>query len=280
MMPLLMFTAAISTWLVQTIVGVVGAPMIALGLISPGQGLGKADPALLLIVNLFLRPSLNILGLVAGAKLFNIGFLFFTNAFVSTVNDIFYVMNVDSTSLMSIASIMFLFAYTFMISALCSRCYALIYLLPDRVLTWIGAPAIPSQEVQAILQSSRRNLQQAAQTGMEAGKKLMEGITEQFESMSEKAMDDKKEGKGISYYQSGTIIYNGFWKNNIVCDLITLEIEILVKQNKNIGIISKKIIDILKDAEYNVSDAYPIYIYFSKKYKLIQLNGYSFKKNY
>ncbi|NBW56326.1 hypothetical protein EBR43_00795 [bacterium] len=195
MMPLIMFTGAISTWLVQTIVVVVGAPMIALGLIAPGPGLGKAEPALLLILNLFLRPSLNILGLVAGAKLFNIGFLFFTNAFVSTVNDSFYIMNVDSTSLMSIASIMFLFAYTFMISALCSRCYALIYLLPDRVLTWIGAPALPSQEIQAILQASRRNLQQAAQTGMEAGTKLMEGITEQFQSASETARDNKEEKK-------------------------------------------------------------------------------------
>jgi hypothetical protein len=68
--------------------------------------------------------------------------------------------------------------------------------------------------------------------------------------------------------------------NNSICSTIENVIIELTSQNKNMGFICKKIINILKDSNYSASEAYPIYVYFSKKYKLIQLNGISFNNIY
>jgi hypothetical protein len=72
----------------------------------------------------------------------------------------------------------------------------------------------------------------------------------------------------------------GYRGGDSICNTIENVIIELTSQNKNMGIICKKVINILKENDYSASEAYPIYVHFSKKYKLIQLNGLSFNNIY
>jgi multidrug resistance efflux pump len=120
-------------------------------------------------------------------------------------------MGGDNTALMSIVSIVFLYAYTFMMSATCTRCYSMIYLLPDKVLTWIGAPAMASQEVQATMRTANKVLQKIGSTGQKAGEDAMKGATDLFQEQVGKGMkkykaDDYKK-KTLSDFAQGADRY-------------------------------------------------------------------------
>jgi hypothetical protein len=68
----------------------------------------------------------------------------------------------------------------------------MIYLIPDRVLTWIGAPAMPSQDVQQAIQTTRRAFQQSTESGKNAAKKIMEGTIGAFNEEVKKAKERYK----------------------------------------------------------------------------------------
>jgi len=181
LIPLITYTSAIITWIFFAVIAITGAPIMCIGLISHGDSLGKAAPALMILMNLFMRPSLNVIGLVAGSKLFNIFYLFFTQGYILAVNDIMGTIGVDDTSLMSIMSIIFLYVYTFFISSGCARCYSLIYMLPDRFLTWVGAQAVSIPDSTQGLQASQRSLQVSSQNVQEKFK--------EFNTSSQKIFD-------------------------------------------------------------------------------------------
>ena len=69
LIPFVIFLVAVLGWFAAVIESIVAAPLIAIGLIFPeaNQDIwGKAEPAYMMILNLFLRPSLIIIGFVAG----------------------------------------------------------------------------------------------------------------------------------------------------------------------------------------------------------------------
>ena len=68
LLPFIYFLFGVLSWFVAVIESMVAAPIVALGIIHPeGHDFwGKAEPAVMLMLNVFLRPSLMLFGLVAG----------------------------------------------------------------------------------------------------------------------------------------------------------------------------------------------------------------------
>ena len=133
LLPYIYFTFGALAWMIATVEAMVAGPLVALGIISPsGQHeiLGKAEPALMLLFSLFLRPSLMIFGLMAAMLLAVVA--------CTMVNETFaYVMRgwyaFDPLSLVFI-----LVAYVSLILAVLNKCFAVINLIPQQVMRWIS----------------------------------------------------------------------------------------------------------------------------------------------
>lgn len=71
MLPYMMFTFGSIAWLMSVIEAMVAAPIVALGVTHPEghDAFGKGEQAIMIIMNVFLRPSMMIIGYVAGIAL-------------------------------------------------------------------------------------------------------------------------------------------------------------------------------------------------------------------
>ena len=145
LIPYVIFTFGVIGWFIQVIEAMVAGPLVALGIMSPsGQHelLGKAEPALMLIFDIFLRPSLMVFGLMAAMLL--------AVVVVKMINAMFW-----STVIQGIGEglgkggyvaiyanplelILFLSAYISLIVAALNKCFAAIYIVPQGVMKWIG----------------------------------------------------------------------------------------------------------------------------------------------
>ncbi len=160
LIPYMIFTIGAIGWLIATIEAMVAGPIIALGILSPGGQhdiLGRAEPALMQLFNLFLRPSLMILGLmismllsVVVVKLVNAGFLAVSSQLLDAMSGPGLV-----------EQIIFIAAYTSFIITALNKAFSLIYVVPERVLTWIGGPAVQYGEQEA-LHATKQAVESAA----------------------------------------------------------------------------------------------------------------------
>jgi hypothetical protein len=138
LIPYIMFTVTALGWLIYTIEAMVAAPLIALGILSPGgqhEILGRAEPAIMLLLGVLLRPCLMIFGLMIAMLLASVSVMFVNNTFLRAMSDITKYPSI-------IQMILFMAAYTFLIISVLNKCFALIHLLPERVMTWIGGQAV------------------------------------------------------------------------------------------------------------------------------------------
>ncbi len=132
--PYLNFLTGVVGLTLQIVEAMAAAPLVAVGLIFPGTKediWGRASPALMLTLNLFLRPSLMIVGFAAAmivtwvlVELLNIGFL-------TMVSGTFRIEN-----MWGFVTIMM--AYTAIFTYVISEAYSLINVVPNKVLHWIG----------------------------------------------------------------------------------------------------------------------------------------------
>lgn len=142
LIPYMVFTFASVAWFIAVIEAMVAAPIVALGLAHPEghDSFGKAREAIMLLANVFLRPALMIIGYVIAIilsfvtfHLVNAGFFRATNAITGTA------FGIGS----AIAPLFIVGLYTTIIMQVMQKSFDLIYLLPDRVLKWIGGQHTP-----------------------------------------------------------------------------------------------------------------------------------------
>ncbi|MCH9643281.1 MAG: DotA/TraY family protein [Gammaproteobacteria bacterium] len=194
--PFMLFTFGIVSWLIAVIEAMVAAPLVALGLTHP-EGhdfLGKAEQALMIVVGVFLRPVLMVIGLIGGMILSYVSLRILVYTYSGFIQDIFYsvapipdssgsilgsaaigVANIAATSGSVEAIIMSLFAFPIflvifasIVYVLVTQCFSLIYVLPDYILRWIGGPQTPNaMSPQQMAQQIGSHLQQGAQKGGE-----------------------------------------------------------------------------------------------------------------
>lgn len=138
LIPYIIFTFGAIAWLMSTIEAMVAGPLVALGILSPsGQHelLGKAEPALMLVFYIFLRPSLMIFGLMAAMLMALVVKMMIDAAFWNVVGSIAGPKGIEGGPL---ESILFLAAYVFLLVAAFNKCFAAIYIIPQRVMAYIG----------------------------------------------------------------------------------------------------------------------------------------------
>lgn len=141
LIPYIIFITGVIGWFGSTIEAMVAAPLVALGILAPGgqhEILGKAEPALMLIFGIFLRPTLMIFGLMAGMLLAVVAVTIVNASFSSVMSSIVGGKSggqpIDFLSL-----IFFMVAYVSLILTVLNKCFAMIHIIPSRTMRWIGA---------------------------------------------------------------------------------------------------------------------------------------------
>ncbi len=165
LIPYIIFTVTSVGWFIGVIEAMVAAPFVALGIMSPsGQHelMSKAEPSIMILFNLFLRPTLMIFGMIAAMLL--------SWSIVRVINAAFeQVMYQIISAPGLIEQIVFMVAYTILIVTVLNKCYSLIHMLPERTLTYIGGHAVQFGEEQA-LQAVKGGIEGASAQMAKSGK--------------------------------------------------------------------------------------------------------------
>lgn len=192
LIPFILFTMAAIGWFIGTIEAMVAAPLIALGILSPGgqhEILGKAEPALLLLLNVVLRPSLMIFGMIIAMLLVVVTVQLVNSTFLFAISTILPAPGLPEF-------IMILAAYTFLIISVVEKCFSLVHLIPERVLTWIGGQAVTYGEEQA-LGGVKKGVEGAAGVVAAAPSGMMEQAKAGAKGEERLAAGRKKGGGGV-----------------------------------------------------------------------------------
>ncbi len=150
--PVLAYSLAVIAWLIATLETIVAAPIVAIGVLHPdGQHpvLGKAEPAIMLMVNMFLRPGLIVLGFIAGIILSWISIQFINFGFETAVVNL--LSNNSATqyagisdghhTVSGIEAMLFVTTYVGLIMACVNKSFSVIEAIPNSLMRWIGHDA-------------------------------------------------------------------------------------------------------------------------------------------
>lgn len=187
--PYMTFLFASVGWFISVIEAMVAAPLVALGLTHPEDHdlLGKAQQAVMLLLSVFLQPSLLVVGLVAGMIFCYVSFQILIYTFSGFVLDVMRESSQLATNSNILAAVKgsqlyadaSLLIQPLLIVAFCSIAYvlltqsfSLIYVLRDNVMRWIGAPgtglANPEQltgEIKGVMSGFGKQMGDAASQG-------------------------------------------------------------------------------------------------------------------
>lgn len=199
--PFIVFTFAVVSWFISVIEAMVSAPLITLGLTHP-EGhdfLGECKQALILLLGVFLRPVLLIIGLISAMILSYVIYRFIIMAYSGFMLDIFNFSDsytARTTTVLGAATaawgqamidtytpggifIMVFLGLPMMLIIFCSfvyvattQCYSLIYVLPDYVLRWIGGP-----QQQSHVPEMARQMQGAITSGAQSMGQGLSGMS-------------------------------------------------------------------------------------------------------
>jgi conjugal transfer/type IV secretion protein DotA/TraY len=179
MIPYLMFTATAVGWMFSVIEAMVAAPILALGFVSPsGDELGKAGQGLLMLVGLFMKPTLMILSFILASRLLKAVLTMVNNMFATTID-----ATVSGVSPL-FGWVVPTFIYAGFVISLVNKSFSLIHILPDKVMSWIGVQASgfnPEESVKAA----------EGKEGISATQSVMKGAGES----AQKGYGDKKVGR-------------------------------------------------------------------------------------
>jgi defect-in-organelle-trafficking protein DotA len=198
--PYMLFTFGVIGWIIAVIEAMVAAPLVALGITHP-EGhdfLGRAQQAMMLLISLFLRPVLMLIGLFAGMILCQVSLSIVLYTFSGFCADIFYIASPikgqglqGDLVLQSAGAVMgrtfiegggtglgkiitsllvfplFLAVFTMMVYTTTVTCFSLIHQLADYILAWIGGPQSHGANAQTMLDQVKQGMTQGIHKGAE-----------------------------------------------------------------------------------------------------------------
>ncbi len=218
--PLLVFTFASIGWLIAVMEGMVAAPIIALGVLHPegeNEAFGKADQAWLLLLNMFLRPALMIMGYIFGIAFSYVGVWVMNAGFNMTLKDITHLTPINSDNIVPEITtdkektmygfwtnvLLFYFSiltYTTLYVSIVQQAFEMIHYLPDKILRWVAggrAESLGEGTVKPMIQEVKSASDDAASESSSAVGKANSGINKTLsgDKMDDKnnEVDDKKE---------------------------------------------------------------------------------------
>lgn len=194
--PWMVFTFATLGWIISVIEAMVAAPLVSLGLTHP-EGhdfLGKVEQALMLLLGVFLRPVLMVVGLLISMilcyvilRVVNYGFIgiiqsafptpTFNGDLYGAVNNVAFTQAAASiiksgalagvinpfTGIINLVGQALIFPlvvigcllvlYAGLVFNLINQIFTLIYVLPDKIMRWVGTPQEHSDVASGVQQS-------------------------------------------------------------------------------------------------------------------------------
>ncbi len=168
LLPFVLFLFGTVAWLMSVVEAMVAAPLVALGMTHP-EGhdlLGKSEQALILLLGVFIRPIVMLFGMLMAiivsqvlVKLFHLGFLMVTlDIFKSTGS-------ADPLSTQAVVLCGVLLVYIYILMNIIEQSYSLIYVIPEKILRWIGGPQDQTGIGQLADQAKGESQQAAQQAG-------------------------------------------------------------------------------------------------------------------
>lgn len=139
LIPFIIFVFAVIGWLISVVETMLAAPMVAIGLTFPGgqnEILGRAEPGVQLLANVFLRPALMIFGFIAGILVSYVAINFLTSLFGGIITELGN--HIGTPGLGPVQATLFIVIYISFIIAILNRSFSLIHIFPDRILSWIS----------------------------------------------------------------------------------------------------------------------------------------------
>lgn len=207
--PYMLFIFGVIAWLMAVIEAMVAAPIVALGIMSPeGEGiLGKSETGMMILVNVFLRPSMMVIGFITGTILTYVGVWILNFQFdVVAAHLINYDpketvagragVKFDKSFFAQIFGVgSYIALYVGLYTTIAQKSFGLIFQLPDKVLRWIGSQQESfGQEVQHWGDESKQKIEQAGQPASKAVGTSAEAFKDQLMEGS----DDKGKGGGVT----------------------------------------------------------------------------------
>ncbi|WHN64850.1 DotA/TraY family protein [Cysteiniphilum sp. QT6929] len=205
--PFILFWAGKIAWLLLIIEALVAAPVVALGLVYPEghEVYGKAEPAIQIMLNLVLRPVLMICGLITGIILTYLVIAISAKGFHAVATQISNVYGTSSDSYVTGSlNILLIFMYASFISLAFYKCFSLIYILPDKILHWVGGThneRAGEQDMQEMKSSSMQNAQGMAQSGTQTVEKHNQGRQEQMHGVQNLGASAGHVGTSVDNYK-------------------------------------------------------------------------------
>lgn len=142
-LPYMLFMFGSIGWLITVIEAMVAAPIVALGVAHPEghDALGKSEQGLMILLNVFLRPAMMVIGYISGIALSYVG-IWLMNAGFQNIFDYMKSSSGWGSSMMPWAYVFGFFftslLYTTTYLTIVQKAFTLIAVLPDKVLRWIG----------------------------------------------------------------------------------------------------------------------------------------------
>lgn len=175
LIPYIIYTFGAIGWMASTIEAMVAGPLVALGILSPsGQHelLGKAEPALMLIFHVFLRPSLMIFGLMAGMLMATVVVDMINAAFWTTVASGIGGGSAAGIYANPLELVIYVSAYVTLICTALNKCFDMIRIVPEKVFDYIGGHGAQYGEAEALGQVKGATEKASGKAGgaMQAGK--------------------------------------------------------------------------------------------------------------
>lgn len=190
LIPYIIFTVGAIGWFLSVLEAMVAGPLVALGILSPSghhEILGKAEPALMLLFNIFLRPGLMIFGLVASMLLAIVVLTMINSGFGLVITSMVYAGEATvatdaagnpyipggaaAMAFNPLELAIFLCAYVTLIVTAMNKCFSAIHVIPERVIRWISGHGEGAGEAEAVGEMRR---------GTEAGVAGAKGAGEEF----------------------------------------------------------------------------------------------------
>lgn len=162
-LPYMIFTFGSLGWFIAVMEAMVAGPIVAFGIMNPEghDALGKAEGAVAITLNVFLRPTMMILGFIGGITLSYVG-IYVLNSGFQQLMQFFYDTGSDWTTAAGqaasgagasssttpysnfaalYAGFFCLLTYTTIYVTLVEKSFSLIHLLPDNISRWMGGQA-------------------------------------------------------------------------------------------------------------------------------------------
>lgn len=173
-MPYILFWAGSIAWVLGVLEALVAAPLVMLGIAHPGGNdyMGHAQPAVRMLLGVMFRPVLMVIGMITGIILTYVLIAYSAQGFHIVAAATFNSLPADNIMLAGCISCLLVFTYASFLVMAFTKCFSPIYMIPEKVVEWIGATAARAGEQE--LSQFSGNVQQMAQQGAQAGGQAMQ----------------------------------------------------------------------------------------------------------